>query len=111
MECCICCENIDNLDKILKLECSCKYIYHKDCIEQWFNTNLNCPLCRKNIKKDNLKEEEYNKSLEKQEWVPYIYVSIKTYPTEYVSTEAYPTGTINMSNLNSIFLNDFIINL
>lgn len=69
MECTICCQEIKNLDQILKLECACNYFYHTKCIEQWFNTTLNCPLCRTIVKRENLKEAKYNPTLTVQEWV------------------------------------------
>jgi hypothetical protein len=96
MECKICCKNIENLDKILKLECSCKHIFHKYCIEKWLNTSINCSLCGKNIKRDNIKETEYNKSLEKQEWKQYIYDSTKTYNPDEI------TNTIYRLNYNTL---------
>lgn len=69
MECTICCQEIKNLDPILKLECSCNYFYHTECIEQWFNTALNCPLCRAAVNRENLREAKYNPTLTIQEWI------------------------------------------
>jgi hypothetical protein len=48
--CLICHDNyninsmIDN--KIVKIT-DCSHIYHKECIEKWFEYNESCPLCRK----------------------------------------------------------------
>lgn len=68
MECTICCQEIKNENPILQLECACNYFYHTECIEQWFNTALNCPLCRAIVKRENLKEAKYNPTLTIQEW-------------------------------------------
>lgn len=68
MECTICYQEIKNLDPILKLECACNYFYHTECIEQWLNTVLNCPLCRAIVNRENLREAKYNPTLTIQEW-------------------------------------------
>ncbi|KAH9529666.1 E3 ubiquitin-protein ligase znrf2 [Dermatophagoides farinae] len=40
-ECVICLEDMLNGDKIARLPCLC--IYHKKCIDAWFNVNRSCP--------------------------------------------------------------------
>lgn len=42
--CCICLENFNKNNFILKLDC--KHIYHHNCINKWFKKNINCPICR-----------------------------------------------------------------
>ena len=42
--CAICFENFTKDSKILE----CKHKYHIKCIDKWFNTHLNCPICRHN---------------------------------------------------------------
>jgi len=44
---CPICKDILDIDKsIVKINCKCKYVYHRDCIIKWFNINSNCPFCR-----------------------------------------------------------------
>ena len=45
--CCICLDKFEDTDKIVILEC--KHKFHTNCILNWFNKELNCPLCRKKI--------------------------------------------------------------
>lgn len=42
--CSICQEFIYPVEKIKILDC--KHIFHKDCIETWFEITKTCPLCR-----------------------------------------------------------------
>lgn len=41
--CCICMEEIE-YTKLEKLACG--HIYHNNCILEWYNTKLSCPMCR-----------------------------------------------------------------
>lgn len=41
--CCICMEDIE-YTKLEKLACG--HIYHNNCILEWYNTKLSCPMCR-----------------------------------------------------------------
>ena len=38
-------DDIDEKSIIRKLNCS--HCYHHDCIDQWFENNITCPLCMK----------------------------------------------------------------
>lgn len=58
--CHICCEDYIENDYIYKLPCDCKYVHHKVCIEQWFNTNQTCPLCSKSVIRSEIQETEYD---------------------------------------------------
>ncbi|EEB14338.1 conserved hypothetical protein [Pediculus humanus corporis] len=40
-ECVICFEDLTQGDTIARLPCLC--IYHKGCIDKWFNVNRSCP--------------------------------------------------------------------
>ena len=42
--CSICQEVVYPVEKIRTL--GCKHIFHKDCIETWFEITKTCPLCR-----------------------------------------------------------------
>ena len=41
-ECCVCFHPMDT--KYAKLDCN--HSFHIHCIEQWFNYQVNCPMCR-----------------------------------------------------------------
>jgi hypothetical protein len=43
--CAICKASIDKNDIIRKLNCN--HSYHPDCIDEWFDENINCPTCMK----------------------------------------------------------------
>lgn len=45
-ECCICFEEFNKNNKIVKL--ACKHIYHQHCIEAWIKKKKDCPICRTN---------------------------------------------------------------
>ncbi|XP_072226431.1 E3 ubiquitin-protein ligase znrf2-like [Leuresthes tenuis] len=40
-ECTICLENLEQGDTIARLPCLC--VYHKGCIDEWFEVNRSCP--------------------------------------------------------------------
>jgi hypothetical protein len=46
-QCCICFMPYTHSKKGFKLDCN--HVFHKDCIYQWFNNSITCPLCRYNI--------------------------------------------------------------
>jgi len=46
MDCCIICSN-EITNHFITLNCNCNYIYHNNCIQEWFQNNLSCPTCRK----------------------------------------------------------------
>ena len=48
-DCCICLQEIKKGEKIIVLKCN--HIYHRDCIEAWFNKKRKCPYCNMKIKK------------------------------------------------------------
>ena len=61
MECCfICLENENNCCKVIMLNqqqiyicyCRCNGWIHHTCLQQWINTNQNCPICRKQVIKN-----------------------------------------------------------
>jgi hypothetical protein len=56
-ECAICYDTINGNDKnILK----CNHIFHKNCIEKWFQKSHHCPLCRDSQFNKLIKEFENN---------------------------------------------------
>lgn len=40
-ECAVCLEEMEQGDTIARLPCLC--IYHKGCIDEWFEVNRSCP--------------------------------------------------------------------
>ena len=50
MVCAICCENLEEFDKVVKLNCN--HIYHQECINKWVKEKKlesSCPMCREYI--------------------------------------------------------------
>lgn len=48
--CAICLEDYKKNDLVRRLYCS--HQYHEDCLREWTNKKINCPVCKKNIKED-----------------------------------------------------------
>lgn len=46
-ECAVCFEGIKRLQTYRQLECS--HYFHKQCIDQWFQRKLSCPMCRHSL--------------------------------------------------------------
>jgi len=51
MDCPIC---LMKIDKTHKHELSCGHKFHKECISKWVIDNMNCPLCRKVSRMENM---------------------------------------------------------
>lgn len=47
-KCHICNEEYKSDDICRKIE-NCRHYYHSDCIDNWFITNKNCPICNQNV--------------------------------------------------------------
>ncbi|KAL7066517.1 zinc finger, C3HC4 type domain-containing protein [Cryptosporidium serpentis] len=47
--CPICVQDINDNDNIRILPCDVRHIYHKDCIDGWFQQNNACPICRSDV--------------------------------------------------------------
>lgn len=47
--CPICMETYEEGDKLTTI-IGCKHYFHSNCISSWFDTKLNCPLCRHELK-------------------------------------------------------------
>jgi Ring finger domain len=48
-EVCGICRDLLKGQPLAKLPCACKLVYHKECIDSWFETNPSCPYCRGNV--------------------------------------------------------------
>lgn len=47
-ECCICLDKLSLSNQLIILKCN--HIYHKNCIKNWFNHSIKCPICRYNVR-------------------------------------------------------------
>ena len=66
-ECIICFESYKKDDKVVKLTCDGRHIFHSDCIGEWFKNREACPICNMAIKvpmpKKLIKQWEFNRKL------------------------------------------------
>jgi hypothetical protein len=53
-ECSICLCDFTDEDEVTPLPCSTKHYFHSICIEDWLKVNNVCPLCKTEIKPDQL---------------------------------------------------------
>ena len=58
-ECCICFEEHNIHDKVIRLPCA--HIYHPQCITQWLVKHCTCPVCRYELPTDNVVYERERK--------------------------------------------------
>lgn len=49
LNCSICREDISQNEELRRLN-NCSHTFHKVCIDQWFRTNVHCPICRDDIR-------------------------------------------------------------
>lgn len=56
--CPICMVDFTETDDIIPLPCDEKHYFHPECIKQWLQKNNNCPLCKKEVTKEALKEQK-----------------------------------------------------
>jgi hypothetical protein len=54
--CAICQDTIQVNDVCRKLN-ACNHVYHKTCIDQWFESNVHCPTCRHDIRETSASAE------------------------------------------------------
>ncbi len=47
-ECTICFEKFEKNERYRELPC--KHMFHKRCIDKWFDKSVNCPMCRQDIR-------------------------------------------------------------
>ncbi len=51
-DCVICLEEFQNGDEVITLPCF--HLYHKQCIKDWLKKNGSCPICKKEVKKEDI---------------------------------------------------------
>jgi len=44
--CQICLDAFQPSDSIVELKCGCQIIYHKECLFQWLEIDMTCPVCK-----------------------------------------------------------------
>jgi len=56
--CPICMLDFQESDEIVPLPCDEKHYFHQNCIKAWLEKNNTCPLCKKEITKEAIKEQK-----------------------------------------------------
>jgi hypothetical protein len=46
LTCIICCEEINDNEKVIVLKCHTSHIYHSKCIVGWLHKKFFCPICK-----------------------------------------------------------------
>jgi len=47
LDCVICCSSVDVQNRRAYMLPPCDHIFHRQCLEQWMEVKLECPICRK----------------------------------------------------------------
>jgi hypothetical protein len=47
LDCVICCSSVDVHNRRAYMLPPCDHIFHRQCLEQWMEVKLECPICRK----------------------------------------------------------------
>jgi E3 ubiquitin-protein ligase DOA10 len=67
-KCSVCLAPNDDLDgSEIYLTLPCKHDFHKECILPWLDRTNSCPLCRTEMKTDDVEYEEKKKSKQRKE--------------------------------------------
>ena len=46
LECVICYNDIDISDRTAYMIAPCNHVFHKECLIQWMEVKMECPICR-----------------------------------------------------------------
>jgi hypothetical protein len=92
-DCSIC---IEPLTKIKSKELNCKHKFHIECIQNWYNVNHTCPICRTVIDSSEIDKKNKKINIDK----PY-YIEIITDYTTLPSTLPLSYQTTNQNNNNN----------
>jgi len=49
IECVICYNDIDTSDRTAYMIAPCNHVFHKDCLIQWMEVKMECPICRQDL--------------------------------------------------------------
>jgi hypothetical protein len=74
----------------------CSHVYHKDCIEKWFEYNESCPLCRKSLAKHTPTLLQYI--------LLFVSLSPPTSPHDNLSLHTYTSMSLSATAFTSCFL-------
>jgi E3 ubiquitin-protein ligase DOA10 len=58
--CPICFEDFQENEDVIPLPCNEKHIFHDNCITEWLKNNNACPLCKKPIDENGLRQQRRN---------------------------------------------------
>ena len=47
---CAICQDAIEVNDVCRVLHTCQHVYHKTCIDQWFQSNVHCPTCRRDIR-------------------------------------------------------------
>ena len=48
--CIICMSEFKESDEVSELNCDERHVFHAECIEKWLQTQLKCPICKREVK-------------------------------------------------------------
>ena len=65
-ECIICMCEYEPNDEIIELPCDRRHFFHAGCIENWLKKNNSCPMCKKPITMEDIKNQKKMKRSEKK---------------------------------------------
>ena len=47
--CIVCYADFKDEDQLSELACDDRHIFHTECIQKWLETDLRCPICKKDV--------------------------------------------------------------
>lgn len=60
-ECVICMVDYEEGDEVTPLPCNAKHFFHTECIQNWLKSNNSCPLCKKPVTQEDLRQQRKKK--------------------------------------------------
>lgn len=61
LECAVCITEFEDFDT-LRLLPKCDHVFHPECIDAWLSSHSTCPVCRSNLMREKLSDENENSS-------------------------------------------------
>jgi len=102
-ECCICFEENQLHDKVMRLPCA--HIYHPRCIIEWLNRHCTCPVCRYELPTDNVVYERERKQRMKFRKPRYARYELERMQTKELKTLCMK---LNVSTLGMMEKKEFV---
>lgn len=53
-------------DETIQLPCDHRHFFHADCIENWLKKNNSCPMCKKPVTMEDIKNQKKKKKSERK---------------------------------------------